>query len=210
MSSFTDEIEAILLMYPDSCSFDSEILSCFFSLSEINSFTLAVWQAGDSFSFKLISNNIPKVALLKYDEFLRQNPFNSVTDLIFFINDNLDSCKSFIQSQNPPTLITFPHKILHLPVFIDRKSIFQAHIAPCTSLTDVQSFVSTLLENSKIRVATHNVVAYRYIKDGKLHAGNDDDGEIGCSMPMLQTLEKLNAINVVVMVSRWFGGLYQV
>jgi putative IMPACT (imprinted ancient) family translation regulator len=35
----------------------------------------------------------------------------------------------------------------------------------------------------------------------------DDDGETGASPKMLFALQKMNAMNCVVIVSRWFGGI---
>ncbi|KAK6029999.1 hypothetical protein OSTOST_03875 [Ostertagia ostertagi] len=35
-----------------------------------------------------------------------------------------------------------------------------------------------------------------------------DDGETGASSKMLELLDKMNATNVLVVVSRWYGGIH--
>ena len=40
-------------------------------------------------------------------------------------------------------------------------SFVQAHVAPVKSLEDVERVMATLLTNSKIARATHNIMAYR-------------------------------------------------
>jgi hypothetical protein len=40
-------------------------------------------------------------------------------------------------------------------------SFVQAHVAPVKSLEDVKRVMATLLTNSKIARATHNIMAYR-------------------------------------------------
>ncbi len=60
----------------------------------------------------------------------------------------------------------------------------------------------------KIAKATHNVVAYRFI-DAKniLNADYDDDGETSAGGRLLHLLELIKVQNVLVVVSRWFGGV---
>lgn len=45
--------------------------------------------------------------------------------------------------------------------FTERKSTFQAHLCPVTSIDQVKAVVAVLLQNNKIRNATHNIMAYR-------------------------------------------------
>eukprot|EP00879_Flechtneria_rotunda_P025762 GHRR01027407.1.p1 GENE.GHRR01027407.1~~GHRR01027407.1.p1 ORF type:complete len:239 (+),score=83.36 GHRR01027407.1:278-994(+) len=49
----------------------------------------------------------------------------------------------------------------------EHKSTFQAHIAPVTDVQQVRAVVAVLLENNKIRNATHNIMAYRIGALGK-------------------------------------------
>jgi len=97
--------------------------------------------------------------------------------------------------------------IKHGEPITDRKSKFQAHFAQVHSLEEVDFFINKLKENKKIAEATHNIVAYRIQKEKSLEENRDDDGETGAGDKVLYTLQKLNAINVVIMVTRWYGGI---
>ena len=67
-----------------------------------------------------------------------------------------------------------------------------------------------LYTNSKIAKATHNVVAYR-VKDqskkGAMIQDCDDDGETAAGGRLLSLLELTGCMDVVIVVSRWYGGV---
>eukprot|EP00833_Pecoramyces_ruminatium_P004022 jgi/Orpsp1_1/1178054/evm.model.c7180000063853.1 len=91
---------------------------------------------------------------------------------------------------------------------VDRKSVFIAHIASIQHITQVGMVVRELLKNKKIAKATHNMFAYRIEEEGGvLNEGNDDDGEHGAGITLEGLLEVIDARNVFVMVSRWYGGI---
>lgn len=91
---------------------------------------------------------------------------------------------------------------------IDRKSVFVAHLARVNSKEDVQKVMERLLSNSKIARATHNMSAYRIqLPNGVILADCDDDGENGAGGNMAHLLQIVNAKNVLVVVSRWYGGI---
>ena len=46
-------------------------------------------------------------------------------------------------------------------ILVDRKSTFQAHLAPVSSTQDVAELLAVLKSNNKIARATHNIMAYR-------------------------------------------------
>ncbi len=48
-------------------------------------------------------------------------------------------------------------------ILVDRKSTFQAHLAPVRSAQDVAELLAVLKSNNKIARATHNIMAYRII-----------------------------------------------
>jgi hypothetical protein len=90
------------------------------------------------------------------------------------------------------------------------KSTFIAHAAPCSSKDEALSHISHLISSSKkIASATHNITAYRirqpdttsYIQDC------DDDGESAAGGRLLHLLQLMDCENVVVVVTRWFGGV---
>lgn len=69
--------------------------------------------------------------------------------------------------------------------------------------------MSTLLSNSKIAKATHNISAHRFLSpDGIQHQDNDDDGESAAGSRLAHLLQLLDVNNVLVVVSRWYGGVH--
>lgn len=102
--------------------------------------------------------------------------------------------------------------IKHGEVFSDRKSHFQAHVAVVHNKSEVDQVLRILKSNTKIARATHNIYAYRYsqLKAGKSFHVHDceDDGEFGASSKMLELLHRIGANNVIVIVSRWYGGIH--
>jgi len=102
-------------------------------------------------------------------------------------------------------------KIVHGEPLTEKRSTFQAHLAPVNSVSEVNDVMDYLLQNNKIRSATHNIMAYRIERDiepkGVFIADADDDGEDSAGGRLLHLLQVVDAKNVVVVVSRWFGGI---
>eukprot|EP00658_Telonema_sp_P-2_P047521 TRINITY_DN36158_c0_g1_i2.p1 TRINITY_DN36158_c0_g1~~TRINITY_DN36158_c0_g1_i2.p1 ORF type:complete len:293 (+),score=93.48 TRINITY_DN36158_c0_g1_i2:220-1098(+) len=95
-------------------------------------------------------------------------------------------------------------------VLTDRKSHFQAHLAVCSSKSQVDGALWALYQNNKIQRATHNMWAYRLWDEdrGVQRADNDDDGEDAAGAKMAALLDVMGAQNVLVVVSRWYGGIH--
>ncbi|ESO02625.1 hypothetical protein HELRODRAFT_65701, partial [Helobdella robusta] len=94
-------------------------------------------------------------------------------------------------------------------IITDRKSEFQGHLAPVYHIKQVHMVVNKLKENKKIADATHNIIAYRIDSDiGGKNSGSYDDGEHHAGNRMLHLLEQMDAKNVLVVVSRWYGGIH--
>ncbi|KAG2444222.1 hypothetical protein HYH02_009160 [Chlamydomonas schloesseri] len=105
--------------------------------------------------------------------------------------------------------------------YIEKKSTFQAHVAPVRSFEEVAAVMDALLSISKIRAATHNIMAYRIHNPptaaaavagagggtGSFVQDYDDDGETAAGGRLLHLLQAADVRNVVVVVSRWFGGV---
>ncbi|GIL51831.1 hypothetical protein Vafri_7742 [Volvox africanus] len=97
--------------------------------------------------------------------------------------------------------------------YVEKKSTFQAHVAPVRSFEEVAAVMDALLSISKIRAATHNIMAYRIHTEGVGGCGGsflqdyDDDGENAAGGRLLHLLQAADVRNVVVVVSRWFGGV---
>ncbi|KAG1454923.1 hypothetical protein G6F55_007351 [Rhizopus delemar] len=103
----------------------------------------------------------------------------------------------------PPTLFSSTEPL------VDRKSIFVAHVAKVDTIHQVKLVIACLLQNKKIAKATHNILAYRItMPDGKVLQDNDDDGETAAGGRLLHLMQILNVENVVVVVTRWFGGIH--
>jgi putative IMPACT (imprinted ancient) family translation regulator len=63
-----------------------------------------------------------------------------------------------------------------------------------------------LKDNRKVALATHNIIAYRFIDSTKncLIEDYDDDGETSAGGRLLHLLQVMNALNVLVVVTRWY------
>lgn len=108
----------------------------------------------------------------------------------------------------PTPTITLPPIFSGEPV-TDRKSTFQAHVARCSSAAEVRAVIDHLLADRKIARATHNQYAWRLwdeARGAQLH-DNDDDGESGAGSKLAELLEFMAVNNVLVVVSRWYGGI---
>lgn len=131
----------------------------------------------------------------------------------------------------PTSIITNPkyrRTIIHTPPFHPPKSgpseNMIAHVCSVTCIEHVQWALAELLFNDKkVGKATHNMFAYRFYADEEnnndngdndnvkktstlLVKDNDDDGEKGSGAKLASLLELSSAENVLVVVSRWYGG----
>lgn len=74
------------------------------------------------------------------------------------------------------------------------------------------AMLNHLMEKHKIARATHRIYAYRTFieKDGRQLRIHDceDDGEFGAGPKVLNLLELMEADNVMVIVTRWYGGIH--
>ncbi|KAJ2747715.1 hypothetical protein GGI19_006324 [Coemansia pectinata] len=90
-----------------------------------------------------------------------------------------------------------------------KKSVFVAHVAKVYSGEDVQAVRNELMRDKKIAQATHNILAYRIrLDNGSICQDNDDDGETAAGKRLGHLLQLVEAENVVVVVTRWFGGTH--
>ncbi|KAG5645424.1 hypothetical protein DXG03_006248 [Asterophora parasitica] len=87
----------------------------------------------------------------------------------------------------------------------DRKSTFQAHASPLHSPDALQAFLAHLTGLSALKRATHCMYAYRTVSPPA--TGQDDGGESGAGDRLARLLELSGCENVVVVVSRWYGGV---
>lgn len=131
--------------------------------------------------------------------------------------DKIRLQKRIMSFQNDFELDFYDPVITHGESVVDRKSVFQGHCAAISRVEHVDIFLSKLKENKKIENAFHNMWAYRIDKsDAKARVASkssaiiqdcDDDGEQAAGGRLLNLLQILNVVNVMVVVTRWYGGI---
>lgn len=86
------------------------------------------------------------------------------------------------------------------------KSRFITHIAPVDSYEEAQAFVAEIKERYKD--ATHNVPAIVFGEKQNMQWASDDGEPAGTSgAPMLRVMVEQGLTNVVLVVTRYFGGI---
>lgn len=84
-----------------------------------------------------------------------------------------------------------------------------AHVASVESMDHVNWVLAELLGDKKVAKATHNMIAYKFEDaNGRLVSDNDDDGEKGSGAKLGALLDMADVENVMVVVSRWYGGIH--
>ncbi|KAJ4445922.1 hypothetical protein ANN_12608 [Periplaneta americana] len=101
-------------------------------------------------------------------------------------------------------------EIIHGDTITDRKSVFQGHAAFVFSAEEVSLVLEELYKNKKVANATHNIYAYRIYKEDTKCSVQDcnDDGEAQAGGRLLHLLQILGLQNVMVVVTRWYGGVH--
>lgn len=91
--------------------------------------------------------------------------------------------------------------------FLEKKSRFIANVFYVDNMEDVNRIIKET--KKKYFAARHNCSAYRIIKDEVLVEKSSDDGEPSgtAGAPMLNILQQNNLVNVLVVVTRYFGGI---
>ncbi|KAM9849402.1 protein IMPACT isoform 2-T2 [Aulostomus maculatus] len=99
--------------------------------------------------------------------------------------------------------------VKHGTSITDRRSTFQPHLAPVVTPRQVKMVLEKLYDNKKIASATHNIYAYRIYCEDKNSFLQDceDDGETAAGGRLLHLLQILDVRDVLVVVSRWYGGI---
>ena len=86
---------------------------------------------------------------------------------------------------------------------IEKKSRFIAHVKPIDNEDEAIEFINSL--KAKYWDATHNV--YAYLLHGNIQRYSDDGEPTGTAgIPTLEVIRKEELKNVVVVVTRYFGG----
>lgn len=90
---------------------------------------------------------------------------------------------------------------------VEKKSKFIANICHVESIEEAEEKIRSI--KKKYYDSKHNCVAYRVVENGQVVEKSSDDGEPSGTAggPMLNILQKNNLCNVVVVVTRYFGGI---
>ena len=89
-------------------------------------------------------------------------------------------------------------------LLIEKKSKFIANVKPVDNEDDALAFLNEM--RSKYSDATHNVYAY-VIDENNIFRYSDDGEPSGTAgMPVLDAIRKSGIVDVVVVVTRYFGG----
>jgi Uncharacterized protein family UPF0029 len=98
--------------------------------------------------------------------------------------------------------------IVGTPV-MEKKSVFAARAAPVSSPDEAKDLLRLLLAtDKKVGRATHNIVAWRVRgADGTSFQDCDDDGEAAAGGRLLHLMQVMDVWDVIVVVSRFFGGI---
>jgi len=113
-------------------------------------------------------------------------------------------------SDNNTLISEWPNPIYVSPQVKDRKSTFMAHSTRMTSSDDVPEFLDHLKQLPAVKRATHCMYAYRVVPETTGVAtlvGQNDGGESGSGDRLSRLLELSGCKNVIVVVSRWYGGV---
>jgi uncharacterized YigZ family protein len=91
--------------------------------------------------------------------------------------------------------------------FEEKKSKFIGYIKPVTSAKEAEEFISYI--KTRHPNATHNCSCYRVIENGQEYYKPDDDGEPSgtAGKPIGEIFINLDVYNLVVVVTRYFGGI---
>ncbi len=90
---------------------------------------------------------------------------------------------------------------------VEKKSKFIANLIKVESKEEAEEKIQEI--RKKYYDARHNCVAYRVLEDGRLEEKASDDGEPSGTAggPMLNIFQKNNLSNVLIVVTRYFGGI---
>ncbi len=91
--------------------------------------------------------------------------------------------------------------------FEEKKSKFIGYIKPVSTVEEAEKFIDSIKEMHPN--ATHNVPLYRVVENGQEYFKYNDDGEPAntAGKPMAEILNILDVYNVVIVATRYFGGI---
>ena len=90
---------------------------------------------------------------------------------------------------------------------VEKKSKFIANLFPVENVEEAEELIKNI--KKKYHDARHNCIAYRMVEENQIIEKSSDDGEPSgtAGAPMLNILQKNNLANVLIVVTRYFGGI---
>lgn len=88
--------------------------------------------------------------------------------------------------------------------FVEKRSRFIGYVAPICSEEEAASFISE--KKSAHWDASHNVYAY-ILRDGTQRYSDDGEPQGTAGVPVLEVLRKEGLVDIVAVVTRYFGGV---
>ena len=97
--------------------------------------------------------------------------------------------------------------LLFEKIIKDRGSIYSVSAGRVKKREDIKKFLKKLKSHKKYAKATHNSFAVRIAHQGVIYETKSDDGEVGAGNVILRILQKRDFANIIVVITRWFGGI---
>lgn len=99
-------------------------------------------------------------------------------------------------------------KVSYRDVIIDRKSKYTVSALKIENSDQVKPLFKKFQSQPEFRKATHNSYAWRVKEsNGALSEWKNDDGEQGAGMCILREMQRENAQNMLLIVTRYYGGI---
>ncbi|BGO89231.1 hypothetical protein NBRC10512_005936 [Rhodotorula toruloides] len=99
------------------------------------------------------------------------------------------------------------------PIHSEKRSMFRGHAVRVRSIDEAVLAIQHIITQKKGARATHHILAYRISKpsDDKSPAtlleGSDCNGEPPAGKNLLELLRKVDAKDLLLVVTRWYGGV---
>ncbi len=95
--------------------------------------------------------------------------------------------------------------IIFRDIIVDRWSKYTAVWWYVKSDKEVKDFMNYLLKDKYFQKSTHNSYAYRIkLENWSILEWKNDDGEIGAGMCILRELQRVNWVDMILFVTRYF------
>lgn len=90
---------------------------------------------------------------------------------------------------------------------VEKKSKFIADLIPIETVQEAEDIIKEI--RKKYHDARHHCIAYRILEENQIIEKSSDDGEPSgtAGAPMLNILQKNQLANVLIVVTRYFGGI---